>query len=181
MQGDSFCSSVFEKLGIETVFNEEGAVISEKNIILEKEVDIIECDFKDAPDLVLPVAVSCLLSEQKFRFTGVRNLRLKESDRLSSLEKESRKLGYILIIGEDSIEWKGEKETAVEDPEIETYSDHRVAMSFAMVALKTGKIRIKNPNVVDKSFGLFWEQLGNLPLEYAREGNVMIVKRKSLD
>lgn len=183
MQGDSFCADMFEKIGVKSVFSQEGTVISEIIRVSEKVEgeDRIEIDFKDTPDLVLPIALACMLCNRKFRFIGVRNLRLKESDRLLSLENESRKLGFILKADDDSLEWEGEKDDKEENPVIETYSDHRVAMSFAMVALKTGEIRIKDPDVVDKSFSLFWEQLGNLPLEYSRDGEVMTVKRKNIN
>lgn len=173
LQGDSVCAELFAKLGVKTDYSEEGVVISEGK---EKET-YIEKDMKDCPDLVLPYAVACQFSGVKYKFTGVGNLRLKESDRLKSLKEESRKLGFVVETGDDTVEWKGETVRPEDNPLISTYEDHRVAMTFAMAALKTGHIRIEDPDVVEKSFGLFWEQLGNLPLKYSREGNIMLVER----
>ena len=161
LQGDSVAASRFGMLGIKSDFNDKYVTI-ERTDEGEKNV---ECDFTNCPDLVLPFAVTCLFSEVKFRFSGVKNLRLKESDRLESLRKESEKFGYIIKIGEDSIEWKGERRDGDSDIVVDTYGDHRVAMSFAMVAFKTGSIRIANPSVVEKSFVRFWEELPKIGLD----------------
>jgi len=55
------------------------------------------------------------------------------------------------------MEWTGERCEPDFDPVISTYDDHRMAMAFAPVCLKTGKIRIKNPEVVTKSYPGFWK------------------------
>lgn len=163
LQGDSSIADIFRQLGVVSSFDKEGAILDqEASAALPETIDI---DFIDMPDLVLPVALACLCKEIKFRFKGTGHLRLKESDRVASLLQESLKLGYKLEEGNDYICWDGEKMTAEQDPLIDTFDDHRVAMSFAMVALKTGKIRISHPEVVEKSYIDFWNQLPKIGLE----------------
>lgn len=172
LQGDSVAASIFEKLGVTSDFNKEGAVLTKKGN-KEEQVDL---SFKDCPDLVLPYAVACLLNDVKFHFDGVANLRVKESDRISSLQKEAEKLGFVVEAGDDYLEWTGNKCEAEQDPVISTYEDHRVAMAFAMVVLKRGEIRIENPEVVAKSFIDFWNQISKLHIETTPENESRIMK-----
>jgi len=116
-------------------------------------------DFTNEPDLAQTLAVTCCLLDIPFRFTGLQSLRIKETDRISALQTELKKLGYIVKTGEAMMEWGGERCDPDEDPIISTYDDHRMAMAFAPVCLKTGKIRIKDPNVVSKSYPGFWKDL----------------------
>ena len=126
--------------------------------------DILEINFNDFPDLLLPYAVACLCKGIHFHFTGVSHLRLKESDRISSLQTESAKLGFDVKAGDDWIKWTGETLTPVDSPVIDPHDDHRVAMAFAVAAIKFENIRIEHPEVVEKSFNDFWNQLEKLGL-----------------
>lgn len=160
LQGDSAVAEIFKMAGVVSCFNERGALVK----LEEKDVTFTELDFRNNPDIVLPFAVTCLCRDIKFRFTGVSTLKNKESDRLESLKKESRKLGYIVSFGEDFVEWSGDKTDVMDPVVIDPHDDHRVAMSFAMVALKRGEIKISDPQVVEKSFVRFWQQLPEIGL-----------------
>ena len=95
-----------------------------------------------------------------FRITGLQTLRIKETDRLTALMQELKKLGY--VIKEDNgctLYWEGEKKDRESCPVIETYQDHRMAMAFAPCAMKEGTIAINHPEVVRKSYPRFWEDL----------------------
>jgi len=116
-------------------------------------------DFTNEPDLAQTLAVSCCLLDIPFRFTGLQSLRIKETDRISALQTELKKLGYAVKTSEAGMEWTGERCEPETDPVISTYEDHRMAMAFAPVCLKTGKIRIKDPAVVSKSYPGFWKDL----------------------
>ena len=175
LQGDSATVSLFTQLGVESTFNNEGVSIVRNG----KSKSKIDYGFRDYPDLVLPFAVACLCNGIPFHFENVSHLRLKESDRLESLREESRKLGFIIKIGEDVVEWTGETCHKEEDPVIDPHDDHRVAMSFAMAALKFGSIKIAHPEVVEKSFINFWNQIPNVGLKCQEEDGVMIVKLSS--
>jgi 3-phosphoshikimate 1-carboxyvinyltransferase len=127
-------------------------------------------DFTNEPDLAQTLAVTCCLLEIPFHFTGLQSLRIKETDRILALQTELRKLGYVIKTGESSIEWMGEHCESEPDPVIATYDDHRMAMAFAPVCLKTGKIRINNPEVVSKSYPGFWKDLEKAGFEITQDG-----------
>ena len=174
LQGDSVAAKLFDRLGVESRFTRKGVELKDSGTRPEK----IEVDFKDCPDLPLPYAVACLCLGVHFRFENVAHLRLKESDRLESLRLESRKLGFEIKESDNFIEWEGEICDREEIPLISTYEDHRVAMSFAMAALKYGEIRIEHPEVVEKSFIDFWNQLPGIGLQCRQEGDVMTVRKE---
>lgn len=171
LQGDSATVDLFKLLGVDSDFKKSGVTI-EKTGEVRKE---IEYSFKDCPDLLLPFAVACLCQDVHFRFVDVSHLRVKESDRLESLRTEARKLGFEIMIGSDYIEWKGGKTDKEENPVIDPHADHRVAMAFAPAAFKFGEIRISHPEVVEKSFTDFWNQLAETGLKCSQNGDIMIV------
>jgi len=121
--------------------------------------DNLNYDFTNEPDLAQTLAVTCCMLDIPFHFKGLQSLRIKETDRISALQTELKKLGYTVKTGETEIEWTGERCEPDSDPMISTYDDHRMAMAFAPVCLKTGKIRIDDPNVVSKSYPEFWKDL----------------------
>ena len=118
-----------------------------------------EVDFTNEPDLAQTLAVTCCLLNIPFHFTGLQSLRIKETDRIAALQTELKKLGYAVKTGGAEMEWAGERCESEPDPVISTYDDHRMAMAFAPVCLKTGKIRISNPEVVSKSYPAFWKDM----------------------
>ena len=85
-------------------------------------------------------------------------MRLKESDRIEALVSELAKCGYRLCSDSDSLYWQGIRSTAVARPYINTYSDHRIAMAFALMA-QTMELSISEPEVVSKSYPTFWTDL----------------------
>ena len=116
-------------------------------------------DFTNEPDLAQTLAVTCCLLDIPFHFTGLQSLRIKETDRISALQNELKKLGYAVNASEAAMEWTGDRCESEQYPVISTYEDHRMAMAFAPVCLKTGKIRIENPAIVSKSYPKFWKDL----------------------
>lgn len=174
LQGDSRVADLFLKLGVDSTFSANSVTLERT----ENREEVIEVDFKDCPDLVLPYAMACLCQGVKFRFVNVAHLRLKESDRIESLQKEALKLGFVISADENEIKWDGAVKDKETDPLIETYDDHRVAMSFAMAALKFGKIRISHPEVVEKSFIDFWNQIELLGLKCNFTGTEVTVTKE---
>ena len=172
LQGDAKTESLFDLLGVKSDFNREGAIIEKSGEIKDK----VEFDFKDCPDLMLPFAVACLCEGVHFHFSNVAHLRLKESDRLESLRAESHKLGFEVKIGDNFIEWQGETVEKEDNPIIDPHDDHRVAMAFAMTALRFGVIKIAHPEVVEKSFIDFWNQIPQVGLTCDQKDDVMTVK-----
>ena len=93
--------------------------------------------------------------------TGVRTLRLKESDRIEALREELLKLGYVLKIeSDDAISWYGERHAIPQEPPvIDTHGDHRMAMAFAPAAVRFPGLIIHDADVVTKSYPSYWRHL----------------------
>lgn len=159
IQGDAALVELGRKLGIDSRFDAQGVTLDTSHFI--------GCccsafaDMSATPDLAMSWAVLLCLLERSFRMTGVRTLRLKESDRLEALCEELSKLGYVLKIeGEDAISWYGEKcPISQEPPVIDTHGDHRLAMAFAPAAVRYPGLVIRDAEVVSKSYPAFWSHL----------------------
>lgn len=155
-QGDSQVRYIFSLLGVKTLFDSQHCVrLSRHNRTLPR----LDYDFINTPDLVQTLVATCLGAEISFRFTGVGNLRIKETDRIEALRMEARKLGYVLDTSvEGEISWNGDHCQPTFEP-IDTYDDHRMAMAFAPLAIKFPGLCIANPQVVTKSYPTFWDDL----------------------
>ena len=117
-------------------------------------------DLSGTPDIAQTLVVMLCLMGRPFRITGLRTLRIKETDRLEALRTELRKLGYVMKVeGDDAISWHFETTAAEASPHICTYHDHRMAMAFAPAAIRFPGLIIDDAQVVSKSYPLFWEHL----------------------
>ena len=161
-QGDSSVKYIFSLLGVKTNFanKEEGALtdvtLTRHNCMLNR----LDYDFINQPDLAQALIAACPVLGIPFHFTGLGSLKIKETDRIVAMKTEMAKLGFVLHETNDSeLSWDGERCEPAEQPTIDTYEDHRMAMSFAPLAIKLGKIRINNPEVVSKSYPHYWEDL----------------------
>ena len=155
-QGDWKGADVFSQLGVQTEFTPEGIYIYKQG----KSVEKLEHDFTKIPDLAQTFTVTCCMMGIPFLFTGLHTLRIKETDRISALINELRKLGYVLRAdGDNALLWEGERCKPQDQPVIATYDDHRMAMAFAPAALRMPQITIEHPEVVSKSYPRYWEDL----------------------
>jgi 3-phosphoshikimate 1-carboxyvinyltransferase len=111
------------------------------------------------PDMVPTLAVLSAVRPGRTIITNVPHLRIKESDRLAALAAELRKVGMRAEETDDGLVIEGNRPHGAE---IETYNDHRIAMSFAVLGLATPGIRIQDESCVEKSFPDFWDALKNL-------------------
>lgn len=173
LQGDAAVAKFFLLPGVGSVFGDGGVSV----LRVADACDYVEIDLTHNPDLMPALAIGCLMQGTRFKLTGVRNLRMKECDRLLAMKTEIEKLGYPIVVGDDSIEWRGGA-WSMPDCVIETYDDHRIAMAFAVMAVCREEIRIAHPEVVNKSFPGFWDQLSVIGLECRREGDIMHVLKK---
>jgi 3-phosphoshikimate 1-carboxyvinyltransferase len=119
----------------------------------------IEVDMNEMPDLVPTLAATAAFARGKTVIQNIGHLRLKESDRIHALAVELSKMGIRIEEGENGLKIEGGKPHGAE---IETYDDHRMAMSFAIAGLAVPGIKIKGERCVDKSFPGFWETLQKL-------------------
>ena len=159
IQGDSRLVELAGRLGLASRFGPQGVTIDTGGFI--------GCccssfaDMTSTPDLVPSWTVLLCLLERAFRLTGVRTLRLKESDRIQALKQELLKLGYVLKEdGDDAISWHGERVAISQAPPvIDTHGDHRIAMAFAPCAVRYPGLVIKDAQVVSKSYPAYWRHL----------------------
>lgn len=159
-QGDSIARYIASLLGVHTLFNAKGGLTDVKLNCTGRHLPHLVYDFVSSPDLAQTFVVCCAAMGVKFRFTGLQTLRIKETDRIEALKWEMRKVGYLIkdVDGRELV-WDGGMCAPDNDPVIETYDDHRMALAFAPLALKFGKIKINNPYVVTKSYPRFWDDL----------------------
>ena len=138
-QGDSAVAGIFSQMG------------GTAPIIL---------DLKETPDLAQTIVVTACLLGRHFHITGLRTLRIKETDRIDALCTQLRRLGYIITAGDDfSLSWNGERCAPEPEPHISTFDDHRMAMAFAPAAVLFPGIVIDDVEVVSKSYPDFWRHL----------------------
>jgi len=156
MQGDSKIISIFQKLGVETIFNKNNNSILLRHL-KTKIIDCLSLNLNDTPDIAQTLAVTCFGLGIPCKLEGLKTLKIKETDRLLALKTELEKLGANVTITEESITvFRSRK--IIENITIETYQDHRMAMAFAPLVLKV-PINILEPNVVTKSYTTFWKDL----------------------
>ncbi len=159
LQGDAKIIDIFTKLGVKSEQDGDTMILSK----IEEKVSFMDANLLDIPDMAQTLVVTCCLLDIPFCFTGLQSLKIKETDRIEALIKELSKLGYEVGQKDNSeLYWAGGHCEQVEDPIIETYHDHRMAMAFAPIAMRRGTIKIANMEVVSKSYPQYWEHLATL-------------------
>ena len=155
LQGDSALVEIYKTLGVETVFNQNESIsISKANNSKPKTLNL---KLNNCPDIAQTISVTCFGLKMGCNLTGLHTLKIKETDRLEALKTELTKLGANISVTNDSLTLESSEEIK-ENIRIATYQDHRMAMAFAPLALKTSII-IENAEVVSKSYPTFWEDL----------------------
>ena len=157
LQGDAVLQAIYKQLGVTTTF--EGSNINLKKTTTQLP-DCLNLDLANAPDIAQTIVVSCLGLQVNCNLTGLHTLKIKETDRLEALKNEINKFGTAIEITNDSLHLLNPK-LLTPNAIIETYNDHRMAMAFAPLALRT-EFSIKEAEVVSKSFPDFWENLKQL-------------------
>ena len=159
LQGDANIAGWFEQFGVFSVQKNNGVLLSKIEVELPKKLII---DFIENPDVAQTMACLCVAKEIPFHFSGLKTLKIKETDRISALQKELAKFGAFLTEPESGeLAWDGIIDTSQknENPLIETYHDHRMALAFAPMSLVKNQVRINDPMVVTKSYPGFWSDL----------------------
>jgi 3-phosphoshikimate 1-carboxyvinyltransferase/3-dehydroquinate synthase len=153
LQADRKFLSLLEKMGNEIIYGENQVTVQGKGL------KPLEIDMEDCPDQVMTIAVLGAFANGTTTITGIRSLRLKESERVIALKNELSKMGIQTDETENSLTiYGGAPKAAV----IDTYNDHRIAMSFAVAKMHLSDIDIRHQEVVKKTFPTFWETLGSI-------------------
>ncbi len=158
-QGDSVLPEIYKELGVSSEFKDDQLILTKSSAITKS----FAYNFTNCPDVAQTVAVSCFGLGLKAELTGLKTLKIKETDRILALKTELEKFGADVSITENSIRINDKRLRTQDKPvTVYTYNDHRMAMSFAPLALVFGPLGIQDPGVVSKSYPLFWEDLKSL-------------------
>ena len=147
-QGDVRFAKLLESMGCKMITQPDGITICGGNL------RAVEVDMGDMPDMVPTLSMVAAFAEGTTVIRNVSHLKSKESDRLSSVVNELVKMGVDAHCSEDELIVTGGKPHGAE---IETYGDHRIAMSFAVAGLAAEGTSIRDESCVAKSFPNFWQ------------------------
>ncbi|MBM4306218.1 MAG: 3-phosphoshikimate 1-carboxyvinyltransferase [Deltaproteobacteria bacterium] len=153
IQGDTAFLDILTRMGCEVLRGERWAEVRGKDLYG------IEMDMGGIPDLVPTVAIAAAFAHGKTVLRNINHLRFKESDRIKTPAIELGKMGIRTEEREDSLKIEGGRPHGAE---IETYHDHRLAMSFAIAGLVVPGVKIKGEECVNKSFPDFWKMFERL-------------------
>ena len=142
-QGDAIVAKWFEQFGLKSVQDGNDIIIEKNRKFFFNDLSF---DFTNNPDLYPTIAATCAGLGIKGDFTGLHNLKYKESDRVAAMTTELTRLGTDCVC----------------PPVFDSHDDHRIAMSLAPLAMKIGAIEINNADVVSKSYPGFWEEISPL-------------------
>lgn len=155
LQADSILPVIYHGLGVHTEFIETGVRLTKKKVV---EVEF-RYDFTNCPDIAQTIAVTCFGLGLKANFSGLQTLKIKETDRIFALKTEFEKLGAKVEATDNSLVIIPGALLSVDNATLATYEDHRMAMSFAALAVKYPGLRIEDPEVVNKSYPAFWDDM----------------------
>ena len=159
IQGDAAARNIYANLGVETVFTETGMTI--KKVGIQDKLKEYKYDFTLCPDIAQTLMVTVAGLGIKGIFSGLRTLRIKETDRIAAMQAELLKVKVTVIANDVQSDitclvagrawWK-------DKAKFDTYEDHRMAMAFMPLAC-LNPIIIKDPDVVSKSYPGFWKDI----------------------
>jgi 3-phosphoshikimate 1-carboxyvinyltransferase len=162
LQGDSVLAKIYKDFGVETVFDNNKILLRRFQIPIPNSLIL---NLNDSPDIAKTIAVTCFGLGIGCHLTGLHTLKIKETDRLEALKTELSKLGASVSVTNDSLTLQSYSlplgEFSRGRVAINTYQDHRMAMAFAPLALKTDII-IEEAEVVSKSYPAFWIDLKSI-------------------
>ena len=159
LQGDSNIADWFEAFGVTSTESKKGVLFEKTGNLQPHRLDL---NFIENPDVAQTMACLCVAKQIPFHFTGLKTLKIKETDRIAALQNELAKFGARLEEpSHGELAWDGrfDMEMREDYPRIRTYHDHRMALAFAPMALAGLPVEIEDPMVITKSYPGFWEDL----------------------
>ncbi|MFK8265520.1 3-phosphoshikimate 1-carboxyvinyltransferase [Capnocytophaga cynodegmi] len=160
LQGDSILSEIYMFFGVETIFSNNEIIIRKTK--LAKDL-IFKYDLRNAPDIAQTIVVTCFGLGLACEISGLHTLKIKETDRLEALKTELSKLGAKIEVSDKALFLKSGG-VIRQNVSIETYNDHRMAMAFTPLMLKTNII-ICDSEVVSKSYPNFWKDVESVLIQ----------------
>ncbi len=156
IQGDIAFADVLEKMGAKVEWAEDYVAVS------RGELHAIDMDFNHIPDAAMTIATTALFADGTTTLRNIYNWRVKETDRLSAMATELRKVGAQVEEGEDFLSVTPPK--VLKHAAIDTYDDHRMAMCFSLLALDPVSVTINEPECTAKTFPTYFEVLESIAL-----------------
>ncbi|MGW8194462.1 MAG: 3-phosphoshikimate 1-carboxyvinyltransferase [Desulforhopalus sp.] len=157
LQGDAMLVPLLGRMGCEVSKSGHGITVQGCDMLQG-----IRVDMGDMPDVVPTLAVVAAFAQGKTVIDNIAHLRIKECDRLSAVVTELGKLGVKVEEHESAMVIHGEGGKGLHGAEIDTYEDHRMAMSLAVAGVRIPGVRITGEDCVAKSFPDFWERFALL-------------------
>lgn len=154
IQGDRVVKDIYEHFNVKTEFGEDGITIEKEGSTNNRS---FKYDFLECPDLAQTLAVTCAGLGITAQLNGLNTLKIKETDRIEALKVELEKLGLKCTSSEESL--KIGNQLSNNPISVCTYTDHRMAMSFAPLAMVLDYITLDDLEVVKKSYPTFWEHM----------------------
>ncbi len=167
-QGEKQFAELLERMGCKVIRGKDWITVEGT-----EELRAIEVNLKDMPDVVQTLAAVAAYAQGTTRITGIEHLRYKECDRLEKTAQELSKAGVEVTATEHELQITGSRE--LKAAVFETHNDHRMAMSLALLGLKTPGIKIQNPEVARKSFPDYWEKLKELGAKILGSDSIIII------
>ncbi len=152
-QADKVFVNILENMGCKIEWDNNSLVVR------GGELKGIEIDMRKSPDIVPTLAIVSAFAKGPTKIKNIETLRYKETDRLNAIANEIKKIGCKVEEGNDYIIISPGK---LSGAEIETYKDHRMAMSFAVAGLFINGIKIRDPGCVSKSYPNFWNDFSKI-------------------
>ncbi|KQC31946.1 3-phosphoshikimate 1-carboxyvinyltransferase [Nonlabens sp. YIK11] len=158
LQGDAQLSSIYEKMGVKTQYGTNEITLTKSQEF--EQPDGLEFDLTEQPDQAQTIFATCLGLGIDLKMTGLHTLRIKETDRIAAMEVEGARFRESEITStSNSIHLHFPSDSPFNKTvRIDTYNDHRMALAFAPLCLKTDLI-INDAGVVSKSYGDYWDDL----------------------
>ncbi|TDF41653.1 3-phosphoshikimate 1-carboxyvinyltransferase [Alteromonadaceae bacterium M269] len=154
IQGDIRFADALEKMGAKINWGETFIEVS------ADQLSAIDMDMNHIPDAAMTIATAALFAKGKTRMSNIYNWRVKETDRLSAMATELRKVGAVVEEGHDFISIEPPEQ--IIHAEIDTYNDHRMAMCFSLVALSDTPVTINDPGCTAKTFPDYFERFASI-------------------
>jgi len=154
VQGDKHFADVLEKMGAEVTWHDESITVAGRALTA------VDMDMNHIPDAAMTIATTALFAKGTTSIRNIYNWRVKETDRLSAMATELRKVGAEVIEGDDYITVTPPER--LKHAEIDTYNDHRVAMCFSLIALSETPVTINDPKCTAKTFPDYFEKLAQV-------------------
>jgi 3-phosphoshikimate 1-carboxyvinyltransferase len=155
IQGDIRFADVLEKMGAKITWGDD--FIEAENV---GELQAVDLDLNQIPDAAMTIATTALFAKGKTAIRNIYNWRVKETDRLTAMATELRKVGAEVVEGHDFIEVTPAEE--LKHAAIDTYNDHRIAMCFSLVALSDTPVTINDPGCTSKTFPDYFVKLASV-------------------